>query len=66
MSQKDLVLSYLKEHGSITSWDCIMQLKCTRLSEYIRQLKHDDNLPITPVWETNGKKRWVRYFLNEK
>lgn len=36
---KEKVLTYIKENGSITTWEAIMELGCTRLSEYIRQIR---------------------------
>jgi hypothetical protein len=36
---KERVLNYMKEHGSITTWEAFVRLGCTRLSEYIRQLR---------------------------
>lgn len=38
---RELVLIYLQEHGSITTWEAIKELGCTRLSEYIRQLRQE-------------------------
>ena len=61
MTQETQVLNYLKEKGSISSWEAITTFRCTRLSQYIFLLKQQGH-KITPVWETNGVKRWVRYF----
>lgn len=63
-SQIDQVLSYMKEKGSISSWEAIITFRCTRLSQYILLLKQQ-GFKITPIWETNGEKRWVRYFLEK-
>jgi len=60
--QKESVLSHLKTFGSITSWDAIQKYRITRLSEYIRSLRSDGK-NITSVWEENGRKRYVRYKL---
>ena len=62
MTQHDQILNHLKEHGSITTLDAIKDYWCTRLSQYILILKREGYV-ITPVWETNGTKRWVRYYL---
>lgn len=64
-TQKNLVLSYLKEHGSISSWVAIQELRITRLSEYIRSLRHDDLLNITDEWKENNHKRFKVYHLEE-
>lgn len=65
-TQKQLVLNYLKDHGSISSWVAIQELRVTRLAEYIRSLRHDDLLTITDEWKENNKKRFKVYFLEVK
>ena len=52
---RELVLIYLQEHGTITTWEAIKELGCTRLSEYIRQLRQE--YIINDEWIT-GKNRW--------
>lgn len=46
---KDRVLKYIKKKGSITSWEAIKELGCTRLSASIWLLRHEDNLPIESI-----------------
>lgn len=41
MTQKDMILNHLKQHGEITSWDAIMQYGVTRLAGVIYLLKKD-------------------------
>ena len=41
---KNRVLNYLKENGKITTWDAFERLGCTRLSEYIRQIRIEYNV----------------------
>ena len=41
MTQKEQVLAHLKKHGSITSWDAIIEYGITRLSGVIYKLKKD-------------------------
>lgn len=48
MSMKFRVLNYINQFGSITTWDAFKDLGCTRLSEYIRQLRQE--LPIEDEW----------------
>ena len=33
------VINYMREFGSITTYDAFVDLGCTRLSEYIRQAR---------------------------
>lgn len=40
-TQKQKVIEYMTEHGSITTFEAFMELNITRLAEYIRQLKED-------------------------
>jgi len=41
MTQKEQILTHLKEHGSITSWDAIMEYGVTRLSHQIYCLRNE-------------------------
>lgn len=41
ITQKDRVLQYLKDYGSITSWEAIQQFGATRISAIIFNLKKD-------------------------
>ena len=65
---KNRILNYIKEFGSITTKDAFVDLGCTRLSEYIRQLRLEYN--ILDKWE-KGTNRWgeqtdyKRYWLGE-
>ena len=65
---KNRILDYIKEFGSITTKDAFIDLGCTRLSEYIRQLRLEYN--IEDKWE-KGTNRWgeitefKRYWLGE-
>lgn len=65
---KERILDYIKKHGSITTKEAFDYLGCTRLSEYIRQLRQEYN--IKDKWET-GLTRWKektefkRYWIEE-
>ena len=41
LTMKDRVLRQMKDTGNITTWEAIQVLGCTRLSEYIRQLREN-------------------------
>ncbi len=41
MTQKEQILGHLKEYGSITSWDAIMEYGVTRLSHHIYCLRNE-------------------------
>lgn len=62
-TQMITILTHLKQYGSITSKQAIETYWITRLSEYIRALRRDMGWVIDDVWETNGDKRWKRYFF---
>ncbi len=38
---KERILKYIHDFGSITTYEAFTQLGCTRLSEYIRQIRKD-------------------------
>ncbi len=66
---KQRILDYIIKFGSITTKDAFNDLGCTRLSEYIRQLREEMN--IDDKWEkgTNRfgeKTEYKRYFLGEE
>ena len=39
---KERVLQYILDFGSVSTWDAIKDLGCTRLSAYIYMLKKKD------------------------
>lgn len=41
MTQKDRVLQHLQEHGSITSWQAIMEYGATRLADIVFKLRQE-------------------------
>lgn len=63
------VINYMRDFGSITSYEAFTELGCTRLSEYIRQARLTFN--IKDKWEktTNryGEKvEYKRYWIEEE
>lgn len=68
---QDRVLQYMKENGSITSWEAIREFGATRLSAIIYNLRYKEGLNIISK-NVNGKNRYgdpvsyARYFLEEK
>lgn len=67
-TMKDRVLDYIRNFGSITTWEACIQLGCTRLSEYIRQLRLE--YEIKDEWLSNvnryGEKvEFKRYYIDE-
>lgn len=63
------ILAYLKEKGSITSWEAIKEFGCTRLSHYIWLLRK--NYLITDEWEYTqnrygDKVKYKKYILLDK
>lgn len=65
---RERVLSYMREFGSITTFNAFTDLGCTRLSEYIRQIRIDHNVKDEWVTSLNryGKKvQYKKYWLEE-
>lgn len=65
---RERVLSYIMEFGSITTKQAFTDLGCTRLSEYIRQLRLEYNIADEWVSTTNryGEKvQYKKYWLEE-
>lgn len=66
---RERVLQYIRDFGSITTYNAFIDLGCTRLSEYIRQLRIEYNILDEWVSTTNryGEKvQYKRYWLEEK
>lgn len=66
ITMKERILKYIKDFGSITTWQAIMELGCTRLSEYIRQLRLEFNIGDEWVHTKNrygDKVEYKKYFL---
>ena len=58
---RERVLSYIKEFGSITTYQAFIDLGCTRLSEYIRQLRLEYNIADEWIKTTNRYGEQVQY-----
>lgn len=65
---RDKVLNYMRENGSITTFEAFAELGCSRLSEYIRQLRLEYNIKCEWVTAKNrhgNKIRFKRFWLAE-
>lgn len=65
---KNRILNYMLEFGSITTKQAFEDLGCTRLSEYIRQIREDrivlDKIE-TGLNRYGEKVYWKKYYLKE-
>ena len=69
ITMKDRVLKYIKDFGSITSKQAFEDLGCTRLSEYIRQLRKEmiiDDKWIKARNRYGEKVEFKMYWIGEK
>lgn len=65
---RERVLNYIREFGSITTYDAFVDLGCTRLSEYIRQLRLEYNIAdewISRINRYGEKVQFKKYWLEE-
>ena len=63
------VINYMRDFGSITSFEAFTELGCTRLSEYIRQARLTLNVKDEWIKTTNryGEKvEYKRYWIEEE
>lgn len=69
MTQKEMVLRYIEDFGSITSLDAFRDLGVTRLAEIIRRLKEDQHDIIAETEEGKNRyghvTRYARYRFRE-
>ena len=66
---RERILNYMKDFGSITTYNAFIDLGCTRLSEYIRQLRIEYNIVDEWIHTTNryGEKvQYKRYWIEEE
>lgn len=64
---RERVLNYILEFGSINTKQAFIDLGCTRLSEYIRQLRKDYLIKdrwISGVNRYNEKVQWKEYYID--
>lgn len=65
---RERVLKYMQDFGSITSYEAFTELGCTRLSEYIRQIRLEYKVVDEWIHTTNryGEKvQFKKYWLEE-
>lgn len=65
---KNRVLEYIERFGSINTFQAFMDLGCTRLSEYIRQLRLDYNIQdewINGINRFGEKIKYKNYYMKE-
>ena len=58
---RERVLKYMGDFGYITTFEAFTELGCTRLSEYIRQLRQDYQIDDEWVHATNRYNEKVQY-----
>lgn len=67
---KDRVIKYIEQFGSITTKQAFVDLGCTRLSEYIRQIRLERPVYDETISSKNryGENVWYKkfYFKEQK
>ena len=69
ITMKDRVLRYMNDYGSITTRQAFVDLGCTRLSEYIRQLRLEYDIADKWIQRKNryGEKvHFKKYWIIDK
>ena len=69
MSDKNRVLAYLREHGSITPLEALNSFGCYRLGARVWDLRHDGHNIVTEIIQGDDRHgepaRVARYTLKE-
>jgi hypothetical protein len=60
-TQKEIVLSHLKKHKKISSWDAIQAYNITRLADVIFRLRHEGYSILSARVTSDSGKNFVRY-----
>lgn len=66
---RERIISYMREFGSITTYNAFIDLGCTRLSEYIRQIRLTHKVKdewIESINRYGEKVQYKRYWLVEE
>lgn len=65
---KERIIKYIEEFGSITTFQAFTDLGCTRLSEYIRQIRLERPVYDETISSKNryGENTWYKKFYFEK
>ena len=58
---REKVFNYMKEFGAITTYDAFVDLGCSRLSEYIRQLRLEYKVADEWIKTINRYGRPIKY-----
>ena len=71
MTQKERVMKYLKQYGTITPYEAFYNLGITKLATVISDLINKENKTILKAWDSSlnryGEKViFMRYFYNEQ
>ena len=71
MTQNEMIIKYLNEHGSITTYESYSKLFITRLSARIFEIKHKYGIEFDEEWVTKKNiygKTWKKkkYILKRK
>ncbi len=64
MTQKQMILNHMKEHGAITPLEALQRYGCFRLGARIADLKADGVQIQTEMVKENGK-RFARYGIKQ-
>lgn len=65
-TQVKQILAYMKRKGSITSWDAFQDLKITRLSGRIKDMRDMGYEIDTVMEESEEGKRYGRYIIKKE
>lgn len=65
---KQRIIDYINEFGSITTFQAFTDLGCTRLSEYIRQIRQERVVLDETIATKNryGDKTWYKKYYFEE
>ena len=66
---RERVLNYMREFGSITTYNAFIDLGCSRLSEYIRQIRMEYRVEdewINTINRYGEPVKYKRYWLKEE
>lgn len=66
---RERIISYMREFGSITSYNAFIDLGCSRLAEYIRQIRLTHKVKdewVSSINRYGEPVKFKRYWLEEE
>lgn len=66
LPQAERVLAYVGKVGSVSSWEMMNILGILSPTKRISEIRRMPGITVHQKWETDGKTKWLRYWIERK